>query len=333
MAIIDNAIYRDGLRVLTPPSLAETYELVGSEKGMAWIGLYRPTREELESVAAEFGLHHLAVEDALNGHQRAKLERYGDTLFAVLRPARYLDEEERVDFGELHLFIGPDFVVTVRHAESPDLHIVRTRLETDPSLLRLGPEAVLYAILDEVVDEYEPVVNGLENDIDEIEDQLFTDDDVTALSRRIYALSREVIGFQRAVHPLVTMFEALQRGQDRYGVNVELRRLMRDVHDHVLRLTERADAYRALLDNALQAQSTIVTQQLTATSIAQNEQIKRITSWAAILFAPTLVGTVYGMNFRHMPELKWTFGYPLAMLAMLATAGVLYAVFKAKRWL
>ncbi|QEO09168.1 magnesium/cobalt transporter CorA [Protaetiibacter larvae] len=333
MPLIDNAIYRDGRRVQTPHTLEETFELNRAEGGMAWIGLYRPTDAELAAVAEEFSLHELAVEDASTGHQRAKLERYDDVLFVALRPARYIDSAEEVEFGELHVFVGPDFVVTVRHAETPDLAQVRKRLEADPELLARGPEAVLYAILDQVVDEYEPVVAGLENDIDEIEDQLFGEDDDETLARRIYDLSREVISFQRAVHPLVGMLDALLRGGVRYGVDVELQRSLRDVLDHVTRTVERADSYRALLASALQVQSTLVTRAMTRTTIQQNEQIKRITSWAAILFAPTLVGTVYGMNFRYMPELLWTWGYPFALLLMLLLGLGLYVVFKIKRWL
>jgi len=333
MPLIDNAVYRDGRRVRTPDTLDETFEVTREEEGMAWIGLYRPTDEELDAVAAEFGLHHLAVEDARKGHQRAKLERYDDTLFVVLRPARYLDAEEVVEFGELHVFVGKDFVVTVRHSETPDLAHVRARMERTPELLALGPEAVLYAIVDEVVDEYEPVVLGLENDIDEIEDQLFGDDDDEQLTRRIYDLSTEVITFQRAVHPLSGMLEALLKGGDRYGVDVELQRSLRDVADHVARVVDRADSYRALLANALQVQATLVTRAMTRTSIQQNEQVKKITSWAAILFAPSLVGAVYGMNFAYMPELDWPLGYPFALALMLAIGVGLYAVFKSKRWL
>lgn len=333
MALIDNAIYRDGVRVATPTSLGETYDLARSEGGIAWIGLYRPTRAELESVAAEFGLHHLAVEDALKGHQRAKLERYGETLFLVLRPARYLDQDERVDFGEVHLFIGNDFVISVRHAESPDLARVRRRLEADPDLLGFGPQAILYAILDEIVDEYDPVVAGLENDIDEIEDEMFGDADDGVLTRRIYDLSSEVIAFQRAVHPLSEMLDAILRGAEKYDVDIELQRHLRDVKDHVIRDIERADSFRALLDNALQVQSTLVTRAMTETSLTQNDQMKKVTSWAAILFAPSLVGTIYGMNFTNMPELHWAWGYPFALGLMVSFAIVLYVVFKSKRWL
>src|SRR5690606_31011567 len=215
--VVDNAIYVNGIRVCSPASLDETYELLRERSGLAWIGLYRPTEEEIHSVANEFGLHDLAVEDAISAHQRPKLERYGDTLFAVLRPARYLDDVERVEFGELHVFVGPEFVVTVRHAESPNLAHVRQRLEQNPELLGRGPEAILYAILDQVVDEYGPVVAGLENDIDEIEDQLFNTGD-EKVSRRIYELSREVMQFQRITRPLLGIVTALERGFEKYRV-------------------------------------------------------------------------------------------------------------------
>src|SRR6478609_8735823 len=342
MALIDNAVYVQGRRTQDPTNLNETYEVMRDRGGMAWIGLYRPTTVEVRSIADEFGLHPLAVEDALTGHQRSKLERYGDTLFVVLRPARYLDAAEEVEFGELHVFVGPDFVVTIRHAEAPNLGKVRRRLEAAPELLAMGPEAVLYAVLDEVVDEYGPVIAGLENDIDEIEDQLFgnADADVEAVSRRIYDLSREVIDFQRAAQPLAGMLEALRRGSDKYAVDLELQRYLRDVLDHVLRIVERAGAFRSILENALNVQSTLVAQRqndemrrMSEAGLAQNEEIKRISSWAAILFAPTLIGTVYGMNFDHMPELHWTLGYPLALLMMVGLGFGLYGVFRFKRWL
>ena len=338
MALIDNRIYVDGRATAAPTNLEETYELLRDRDGMAWIGLYRPDLAEIHSVAAEFALHPLAVEDALKGHQRAKLERYEDTLFVVLRPAWYLDAEETVEFGEVHLFIGPAFVVTIRHAANPDLARVRRRMERNPELLARGPEAVLYAVLDEVVDGYGPVIAGLENDIDEIENQLFGGD--PAVSRRIYELLGEVIDFQRAIGPLRGMLEGLLRGSDKYQVDVELQRSLRDVLDHVLRTGERADFFRVLLQNALTVHSTLVTQQqneqmrhLSEASLTQNEEVKRISAWAAILFAPTLIGTIYGMNFEYMPELGWRAGYPLAVAAMVAMGVVLYVIFKRRRWL
>ncbi|MGI0520795.1 magnesium/cobalt transporter CorA [Microbacterium maritypicum] len=338
MAIIDNAIYVDGVRTENPVTLSETFERMRERDGMGWIGLYRPSEEEIREVAEEFGIHALVVEDALSGHQRAKLERYGDVLFMVLRPARYLDDLEEVEFGEVHVLVGPDFVVTIRHAESPDLGRVRRRLEADPALLAHGPEAVLYAILDEVVDEYTPVLAGLENDIDEIESQLFEEN--TDATQRIYDLGREVIDFQRATQPLSGMLEALLRGSDKYQVTEELQRYLRDVLDHTLRVSDRATTFRTVLDNALTVESTIVARRqneemrrMTELSIRQNDEVKKISGWAAILFAPTLVGTIYGMNFDHMPELHWLLGYPMAVGMMIALGFGLYAAFKRKGWL
>ncbi|WP_121367889.1 magnesium/cobalt transporter CorA [Frondihabitans australicus] len=332
MPLIDNGVYVAGRRIEDPRSLDATYALMREHDGMGWIGLYRPSPDEVRSVAREFDLHPLAVEDALLGHQRSKLERYDEILFAVLRPARYVDSEETVEFGELHIFLGPEFVVTIRHAESPDLMQVRKRMEANPTLLAQGPEAVLYAILDQVVDEYEPVIAGLENDIDEIENDLFTVESI-GLSERIYNLSREVINFQRAVVPLVKMLDNLQRGSDKYGVDVELQRGLRDVQDHTLLIAERVASFRQILDNALTVHATIVTRRQTDQSIQQNEEVKKISSWAAILFTPTLIASIYGMNFVHMPELEWAFGYPFALGLMLALGIVLYAVFKKRKWL
>jgi magnesium transporter len=256
----------------------------------------------------------------------------------VLRPARYLDATEEVEFGELHVFVGRDFAITIRRAESPNLARVRRRLEGNPDLLSRGPEAVLYAVLDEVVDEYAPVLTGLENDIDEIEEQLFDGD--PQVTRRIYDLAAEVMEFQRATRPLVAMFEALERGFEKYRVDLELQRYLRDAFDHVLRVVDRGDAYRQLLQNALAVHSTLVTQRqneemqrLTETSLTQSEEVKKISSWAAIIFAPTLIGTVYGMNFTNMPELDHPLGYPLALAAMVLFGVTLYVIFKRRNWL
>ena len=336
--IVDSAIYVDGKRTAEPPSLRETYEACRQRRGLAWIGLYRPTEEEFSSVAKEFGLHELAVEDAIEAHQRPKLERYGDTLFVVLRAARYIDESETVEFGEIHVFVGTDFVVTVRHGEAPHLREVRRQMEGQPELLRRGPEAILYPIMDRVVDDYEPVVAGLQNDIDEIETEVFSGN--AGVSRRIYELSREVIEFQRAVQPLPGMLSALIADFEDYGVDPELQRYLRDVQDHAIRVTEQVAGFRELLQNILSVNLAVVGLQqneevkaLSEAAIEQNDQVKRISAWAAILFAPTLVGTVYGMNFEYMPELSWTLGYLFALMLMLAVSVSLYVVFKRRGWL
>ncbi|MER6419445.1 magnesium and cobalt transport protein CorA [Streptomyces sp. NPDC001137] len=338
-SVVQAALYRDGVRVSAPATLAETFRALRDQpSGMAWIGLARPTEGELLSLAAEFDLHPLSVEDAMEAHQRPKLERYGDTLFVVLRAARYLDAPEEVDFGELHVFVGPDFVITVRHGAAPDLSAVRRRMEESPELLKLGPEAVLYAILDAVVDGYAPVVAGVQNDIDEIETEVFRGD--PEVSRRIYELSREMVEFQRATRPLVGMLHGLIAGFSKYGTDEELQRYLRDVADHVTHTSERVDGFRQALTDILTVNATLVTQQqnaemraLAEAGFEQNEEIKRISSWAAILFAPTLVGTIYGMNFTHMPELHWVFGYPFAIALMAAVCTGLYVIFKRRDWL
>jgi magnesium transporter len=326
--IVDQAIYRDGKRAGEPRNLAEMSAACRDGGGIAWIGLYRPSAEEFAEVAREFGLHELAVEDAVHAHQRPKLERYGEVLFCVLRPARYVDETETVEFGEIHVLAGPQFVITVRHSETPNIADVRHKLENRPDLLRRGPVAILHAVMDRVVDDYVPVVRGLENDLDEIEDDVF--DGSPTVSRRIYELSREVIHFQRATKPLVPMLERLM---DESGVDDEERRYLRDVQDHAVRVQEQGDNFRELLQNILNVNLTLETKTLNEVSNAQNEEVKKISAWAAILFAPTLVGTIYGMNFDHMPELHWYLGYPFALSLMAAVCVGLYVLFKRRDWI
>lgn len=321
--IVDNAVYVDGKRTPTV-SLEDTADTIRDRDGFAWIGLYRPNEVELGAVATEFDLPALAVEDALTGHQRAKIERYGSAAFVVLRPATYHDETEEVEFGEVHLFLGEDFLITVRNFASPDLAAVRSRLEGDHPLLARGPIAALYGILDQVVDEYEPVVDGLQNDIDEIENQLFTGE--PGVSRRIYELSTEVMLFQRAVEPLRDVLRAIREEMIARGADEEMRNAFRDVEDHVIRTAEKVAGFRQILQNALTVHTTLVGQ-------AQNDQMKKVSGWAAVLFTPTLVGTVYGMNFRVMPELDWAWGYPFALLLMLGMGVGLYSVFKRKNWI
>jgi magnesium transporter len=344
MPVVDNAIYVNGRRAAVPDSLDQTFEDLrrcpDDGHRFCWIGLVRPTPEEIQAVAEEFTLHGLAVEDTINAHQRPKLERYGDVLFVVLRPARYVDPVEVIQIGEVHLFLGPEFVITVRHAEEPDLHQVRQWLESEPELLDNGPYAVLYAILDKIVDDYGPVLDGLQNDIDEIEVQVFGGD--PGVSKRIYQLTREVIEFQRAVEPLSDVFDNLRQRLKIQGgrSDLELRRALRDVADHATRALERVEAFRQLLTNILQVNAALVGQRqneemsrLTQAGYDQNEQLKRISSWAAILFAPTLVASVYGMNFDQMPELHWALGYPFAVALMLLLGVGLYVAFKRRGWL
>jgi magnesium transporter len=291
--------------------------------GIAWIDLYKPAEEELESVAEELGLHQLAVEDAIKAHQRPKLVRYGDSLFVVLKPARYLDEPERVVFSEVHVFVGEDFVITVRHGEVPALDEVRRRLEGQPELLRTGPRAILHAIMDQVVDDYGPVVEGLGTDIEEAEAEVF--DGSSGVSRRIYELSRQVIEFHRATSPLARALERLAANEE-HTIDPEVRRYLNDIHDHVLRVTEQAESFHEMLSNVLVVNLTLV-------SVRQNDQTKKISAWAAIFVVPTIITGIYGMNFQYMPELAWTFGYPFALALMVAISLALYVVFKRAEWL
>lgn len=338
-SVVDSAVYEDGKRIASKTTLPETFQCQRENPGStAWIGMFQPRPEELASLAGEFEFHDLAVEDAILAHQRPKLERYGQTLFVVLMAARYLDAPEEVQFDEVHIFIGPDVVVTVRHSDAPDLASVRRRMESEPDLLRRGPEAILYAILDKVVDGYMPVIAGLANDIEQIEIEVFRGD--PQVSKRIYQLSREVIEFQRASQPLSGMLQSLGGGFDKYGIDEELQRYLRDVADHVTQVVERVDGFRQLLRDMLAVNATLVAQaqneeikSLSEASNAQNEEVKKISAWAAILFAPTLIGTIYGMNFVNMPELGWVFGYPFAVGLMMLVCIVLYFVFKRRDWL
>jgi magnesium transporter len=316
---VDQIVYRNGERAADGEA--------GSD-GVAWVSLADPTPDEIAKVGHDFKLHTLALEDAVHAHQRSKLERYGDKLYLVLRPARYIDETETVEFGELHVFAGPRFLITISHGFVPDLGHVREELEARPDLLRLGPMPIVYRIVDNVVDEYTPVIDGVENDIDEIETEVFGG--VTGVSRRTYELLREVIQFRHAVQPLSAVLEALMQEPQ---VLEEKRHYLRDVHDHVLRIQEKVDAFHELLRSILNVNLTIETKALNEASNRQNEEVKKISAWAAILFAPTLVGTVYGMNFDDMPELHWRLGYPMALGLMLLVSVSLYVLFRRRRWI
>ena len=337
-SMVDAGLYVEGRRVGSPDTVAAALRMLRASPGsFAWIGLFRPTDAQFRPVAEEFGLHEVAVEDAIVAHQRPKLERYGETLFVVLRAATYLDREEEVEFGEIHVFVGPSFVLTVRHSRTPDLAVVRHRMESSPELLALGPEAVLYAILDSVVDGFAPVVAGLDKDIDEIEAQVFRGD--PTVSRRIYELSGEVIEFQRSTRPLLRMLEALVAGFEKYETNEELQRYLRDVADHATTVAERVAGFRQNLSDILTVNATLVNQaqneevkRLTEASYAQNEEVKRISAWAAIIFAPTLIAAIYGMNF-DMPELHWALGYPFSLALMAIVSVGLWLIFRRRGWL
>lgn len=323
--IIDCAHYKDGRRQHEEPLPLDeaAARCMTADGGFAWVGVHDPTTDELDAIAARFDLHELAVEDAAKAHQRPKLEDYGDgDFFVVLRTAHYHDDVEEVEFGEVHLFIGPAYVVSVRHGAGSPLHDARLRLEARPELVELGPASVVWAIVDKVVDDYEPVVSGLEDDIEEVEAGVFGGGGHP--TQRIYFLRREVIEFYRAVHPLVAPLEALEAGF--VTLPPMLQQFFRDVADHVRRVDETVIQQRELLASVLQANLAVVT-------VEQNEVVRKVSGWAAIITVPTLIASIYGMNFDHMPELHWVAGYPLALALMATAAFALYRTFRRTGWL
>jgi magnesium transporter len=294
------------------------------DEGFVWLGIFEPSPEELAQIQDCFGLHELAVEDAQSFHLRPKVEQYADGIyFVVLRTARYVDEREEVEFGEISLFVGPRFAITVRQGAASDLHPARLRLEQRPELLAEGTAAVLWAVLDQVVDDYAPVVEGLERDIEEVEGTVFSA--AVAPTERIYFLRREVSDFYRAVHPMLGPLDALERGA--YPeVTESLRQYFRDVNDHLKLVNEEVAAQRDVLVTILQANMAVL-------SVQQNEAVRKISGWAAIIAVPTFIASLYGMNFEHMPELSWRLGYLAVVTLMLLTAFTLYRFLKHVRWL
>jgi magnesium transporter len=324
--IVDCAIYEDGERRAGDLDVAEAARAAGDDStpAFAWLGVHEPTTEEFDAVRREFDLHELAVEDAVEAHERPKLEVYGETLFVVLKTLRYIDSEEVIRSGEIMLFVNPAFVITVRHGDASDLHPVREAIEKRPDLLRCGPGAILHAVIDRVVDDYEPAVQGIEVDIQQVEQQVFSDDGANP-AQRIYRLEREVLEMQRAVVPLAAPVDRLARGHFDL-VSPEMRDYFRDVHDHLLRVAGRVEGFRDLLSSALQANLTQVT-------VRQNADMRRISAWVAILAVPTMIAGIYGMNFEHMPELSWRYGYPAVLVLIVVACGILYRAFRRAGWL
>jgi magnesium transporter len=322
--IVDCAIYEDGRRRDGSVDLHDAYRACRRGGKFAWIGMYEPTAEEFDSLQREFDLHPLAVEDAIHAHQRPKLEVFDDMIFIVLKTARYRDPTEVVELGEILIFLGKDYILTVRHGEASALKRVRERLEADPELLKHGPGAVLHAIVDQVVDDYAPALAGLSEDIEQVENEVFSDDR-TNPAERIYRLKREVLEFNRAAAPLVDPVDRLAKGHYEQ-VHPEVRAYFRDVNDHLMRVHEQLEGYRDLLTSILGANLAQVT-------VRQNADVRRISAIVAILAVPTALAGIYGMNFEHMPELGWTFGYPLVIGVMVIICAVLYRFFRRVGWL
>ena len=318
--IVDCAVYEAGKR--SEVALGGVQAARHRDGAFVWMALHEPTREEFDAVRGEFELHELAVEDAIKAHQRPKLERFGDVSVLVLKTARYVEPDE-IEFGEILLFIGPGFVLSVRHGAAVPTAAIRSKLEQRPDFLGYGPLAVVYAVIDEVVDAYAPVMAALDRDIEEVEQEVFADDRQNP-AQRIYELKREAIEFARAVTPLVEPVERMTTGRTR--VPPELETYFRDVLDHLLRLSQHIEASRELLTSVLQAN-------LAQVGVRQNEDMRKISAWIAIVAVPTMVAGIYGMNFEHMPELDWEAGYPLVIALMAAVCFGLWRYFKRVGWL
>jgi magnesium transporter len=322
--IVDCAVYEAGRRRDGDLPVHAAMEACHEPDAFTWIGLYEPTEEEFESIRSEFALHELAVEDAIHAHERPKLEVYGDMVFIVLKTARYVDPTEVVALGEILIFLGHDYIITVRHGEASELGGVRRQLEDEPELLQHGPGAVLHAIVDHVVDDYAPAIAGLGQDIDEVENEVFSDERSNP-AERIYKLKREVLQFEHAVGPLVDPVDRLSRGKYEV-IHPEVRTYFRDVNDHLLRAHDQLDGYRDLLTSILEANLAQVT-------VRQNQDVRKISAIVAMLAVPTAIAGVYGMNFEHMPELTWEFGYPLVLAVMALICFGLFRYFKKVGWL
>jgi magnesium transporter len=322
--IVDCSVYDNGVRREGTLRLEEALEAARTPDAFVWIGILEPSEDEFDAVIKEFDLHPLAVEDAVHAHQRPKLDTYGETLFIVLKPARYIDSEEIVTLTEINLFLGENFLITVRHGESPILGEVRRLLEADPVRMKWGPLGVLHAIVDRVVDDYAVVVRSLNTDIDEIERQVFSDERENH-AQRIYRLKVEAVEFRQAVIGLDDPLDALATGKVTEADPVLLH-YFRNVHDHLLRVAQRVEAIDNLLNSALTAN-------LAQLGVRQNEDMRRISAWVAIIAVPTMIAGIYGMNFDHMPELGWALGYPFALVLMAVLCGGLYVMVRRRNWL
>ena len=329
-SIVDCAVYVDGTRQPFTGDYAEAAAIARKQDGFVWIGLYEPRAEQFAGIAEEFDLHPLAVEDAISAAQRPKLERYDDTLFIALKTLRYVEHEqltstsEIVNTGEVMVFVGPHFAITVRHGQHGELGRVRQWLEERPEMLALGPAAVLYAITDDVVDAYLSVVGDVEVDIDEVESSVFSPSRTQDVER-IYQLKRELLELRRAIGPLTAPMRTLSE-RHLSAVPDDIREYFRDVADHLSRVREQIGSFDELLTSILQAC-------LARMTMAENEDMRKISAWVAIAAVPTAVAGIYGMNFRNMPELKWTYGYPVVMGAVLLVCLLLYRGFRHNGWL
>ncbi|MGC4953272.1 magnesium/cobalt transporter CorA [Actinomadura citrea] len=322
--IVDKAIYAGGKRRDIEGDISDAFDLAREDgECFLWIGLFEPDEDEFELVKDELNLHPLAAEDAVSAHQRPKMERYDDTLFVVLKTLAYIDKTSDIEVGEIMVFLGHDFVVTVRHGAGNPLGPVRKRLEDSPELLGHGATAVLYAVCDEVVDRYGVVAHEVEVDIIGLERAVF-DPNARDVTADIYSLKREVLEFRSAEDPLVPVLQEIVKG--RVAECGSTREYFRDVLDHLLRVDGQVDSHNELLNSVLTAHLALLGKR-------QNEDMRKISAWAAIIAVPTAIAGIYGMNFDHMPELHWTFGYPLAIAVMAVVCVLLFRRLRRSGWL
>jgi magnesium transporter len=323
--IVDVAVYEHGRRLDGVESPHDACDATRAAPGrFTWIGMSEPSELELEDVAKIYELHPLAVEDAVHAHQRPKLERYDDSLLVVVKTLRYVDHEEVFELGEVLIFVGLDYVITVRHGQGCDLAGIRHQLESDPERLAIGPAEVLHTIADHVVDLYEAAASSVETDIDEIQVQVFSGPN-TRHAERIFRLKREVLEFRQAVLPLKGPLDTIA-SRTLAVIPADRRPYFTNVEDHVRRVADRIETIDALLDSALHVNVAQV-------GMRQNEDMRKISAWVAIISVPTMVAGIYGMNFDHMPELGWQYGYPGAVAVILVACFALYRNFKHRGWL
>lgn len=324
--IVDCAVYEGGVRRGGNLDIADAFEAGRAPDAFVWIGLYEPTADEFRQVQDELQLHPLAVEDAVRAHQRPKLDVFDGTCFTVVKTAHYNDEEERIEKGEIHIFSGDGFVVTVRHGDLCPLDSARRALERESGLLVLGPGSVVYAVLDEVVDSYQLVVDGVEHDIDQLEAEVFAPGRSNA-AERIFRLKREVLDFGRSVAPLIDVLTRIVRNQvPRECFHEGLSEYFRDIEDHALRIEGRVESARDTLGAALDAN-------LAQVSVRQNEDMRAMSGWAAVIAVPTLFAGIWGMNFKQMPELEWYLGYPLALLTIVGSGAAVRWKLRRNGWI
>ncbi|MGI8583378.1 MAG: magnesium/cobalt transporter CorA [Chitinophagaceae bacterium] len=321
--IINCAAYSQGRRV-ADVELNEVHDVLKANNQFVWIGLHEPSEEVLSKVQREFGLHDLAVEDAHSAHQRPKVELYGDSVFIVLRTA-HINKERHTEFGETHFFVGPNFIVTVRHGSGVSYAEVRSRCESTPHLLSKGQGFALYSVMDFIVDRYFPVVHEMELELQSIEDKIFKEKPSRETTEQIYDLKRELLEVKRAVSPLVDICNRLMRFDIKW-ISEETRPYFRDVYDHVVRINEMVENTRELLNTAMEANFSL-------TSISQSDVSKKFAGWAAIIALPTMVAGFYGMNFNIIPEAEWEYGFYAVILFTLACCMLLYLLFKRSGWL